>query len=601
VEPAGLRGAGAASRYEILGHLATGGMAELYLVRPTGAPAARPVVLKRIMADYSRNPRFVAMFLDEARLAAQLDHPNVARVLDIGRVGDAPFFTMEYVHGENVRDILQRVARRGGRIPLEHVLTIAIGAAAGLHHAHERPGPDGRPLEIVHRDVSPSNLMVSYAGEVKVLDFGIAKAADRSAETRTGAVKGKVAYMSPEQCTGQPLDRTSDVFALGIILFEMATMTRLFRHASDFETMNHIVNLPLPSPRARRPDLPPALADIIVRALARRPEDRFATAGELAAALEVYAVRAGVTLAPAALGGYLHQLFGARPEPWLALDAARAREEREDAGDAAEDVDDQDADDRIARISSVPMAEDPPTGQRRLPGYSAPPGDWEPIEPEPEDEVEDVAVAAPARPRVLPPALVVDDAEEADDPFAAPTEVVPPGQALAELLAADAGTAPLERTEPFETSAEDVPWLPPAAPARPLYRRWWLWAAVVALGIAIGAVTAKVARRGREDAAVVPADAPTVPAPTMPALAVDAAPVADPAAVGPALAIDAADAAEPVAAPTLDAGATLAPAAGSATTPAGPPRPRTPRGPRPPPPPPPVKCGDEMGIYPPCE
>jgi eukaryotic-like serine/threonine-protein kinase len=209
VDPAGQRNAGAASnQYQILGHLATGGMAELYLARAVGiAGFERYVVLKRIMAEHARNHRFVTMFLDEARLAAQLHHPNIAQVYDIGRVSDSYFFTMEYVHGENVRDLLQRVAALKRQIPFEVSLTVIAGAAAGLHYAHDKRGINRQPLGIVHRDVSPSNLMVAYEGAVKLVDFGIAKASHRMTETRSGAVKGKVAYMSPEQCTGHPLDR----------------------------------------------------------------------------------------------------------------------------------------------------------------------------------------------------------------------------------------------------------------------------------------------------------------------------------------------------------------------------------------------------------
>jgi serine/threonine protein kinase len=170
-------------------------MAELYLARAVGiAGFERYVVLKRIMAEHARNHRFVTMFLDEARLAAQLHHPNIAQVYDIGRVSDSYFFTMEYVHGENVRDAA--AAGRGAQkrqIPIEVTLTVIAGAAAGLHYAHDK-SRDGKPLEIVHRDVSPSNVMVGHDGVIKVVDFGVAKAADRMTETRSGTVKGKIAY-----------------------------------------------------------------------------------------------------------------------------------------------------------------------------------------------------------------------------------------------------------------------------------------------------------------------------------------------------------------------------------------------------------------------
>src|SRR6185436_14056374 len=182
---------------QILAKLATGGMAEIFLARGEGvAGVERYCVLKRILQDRASDPAFVKMFLDEARLAAQLQHPNIAQVYDIGKLGDSYFFTMEYVHGETVRAMLQRAAGLRREIPLSCVLTVAAGSAAGLHHAHDRHGMDGKPLGVVHRDVSPSNLMVSYEGAVKVVDFGVAKAADRITETRSGTVKGKIAYMS---------------------------------------------------------------------------------------------------------------------------------------------------------------------------------------------------------------------------------------------------------------------------------------------------------------------------------------------------------------------------------------------------------------------
>jgi serine/threonine protein kinase len=298
-------------------------MAELYLARSVGiAGFERHVVLKRIMAEHARNHRFVTMFLDEARLAAQLHHPNIAQVYDIGRVGESYFFTMEYVHGENVRDLLQRVAALKRQIPIEVTLTIIAGAAAGLHYAHDKRGLDRAPLGIVHRDISPSNLMVAYQGVVKLVDFGIAKASHRMTETRSGAVKGKVAYMSPEQCTGHPLDRRSDLFSLGIVLYEMVTMTRLYKYGTDFETMTHIVNHPPPPPSSRRPDVPRELEQIILKALAKRADDRYQSAGELLEAIEQFASRARLALSPMGLARYVRELFGERPEPWYELEAA---------------------------------------------------------------------------------------------------------------------------------------------------------------------------------------------------------------------------------------------------------------------------------------
>src|SRR3954464_14026988 len=270
-----------ANSYQILAKLAAGGMAEIFLARGEGvAGVERYCVLKRILRDRATDVHFVRMFLDEARLAAQLQHPNIAQVYDIGKLGDSYFFTMEYVHGETVRALLHRAQGLRRKLPINCVLTIAAGTAAGLHHAHARLGAGGRALGIVHRDVSPSNLMVSYEGGVKVVDFGVAKAADRPQETKSGTVKGKISYLSPEQCKGKRVDRRSDLFSLGICFWEMLTTERLYKRASDFENMSAIVPEDTPPPSSRRPDVPPEIDELVLRLLAKSPDDRFQTADE---------------------------------------------------------------------------------------------------------------------------------------------------------------------------------------------------------------------------------------------------------------------------------------------------------------------------------
>jgi serine/threonine protein kinase len=214
-------------------------MARIYLARSTGIGAfERYVVLKLILPERQSDELSVRMFLDEARLAATLNHQNVAQVFEVGEDGGVHYLAMEYVHGQDLRAILAKAGSLGIRVPIDLGLTIVVAAAAGLHHAHERRGTDGQPLGIVHRDVSPSNIMVGYDGAVRMLDFGIAKATERSVETVSGIIKGKFAYMSPEQCRGRDVDRRSDVFALGIILYEVTTQHRCFRADSDFDTMH---------------------------------------------------------------------------------------------------------------------------------------------------------------------------------------------------------------------------------------------------------------------------------------------------------------------------------------------------------------------------
>ncbi len=311
-----------ANNYQVLARLATGGMAEIFLARGTSTTGVeRYVVLKRILRDRANDVQLVKMFLDEARLASQLQHPNVAQVYDIGKLGESYFFTMEYVHGETVRGLLHRARSLRRELPANVILTIVAGAAAGLHHAHERLGHDGKPLGIVHRDVSPSNLMVSFEGGVKVVDFGVAKAENRAQETRSGTVKGKIAYLSPEQCRGASVDRRSDLFSLGIVFWEMLTIERLYKRGSDFENMTAIVTEdPIP-PSSRRPGISPELDRICLRLLAKNPDDRYQTADEVVEALEEASPRLGAMISSSAVGRLVRDMFGQRPEPWLEMDS----------------------------------------------------------------------------------------------------------------------------------------------------------------------------------------------------------------------------------------------------------------------------------------
>jgi serine/threonine protein kinase len=297
-------------KYELLRRLAVGGMAEIFLARAVGIEGfEKLVVLKSILGQHAGDEQFVRMFLDEARLAATFHHPNVAQVFDIGRVGQQHFFTMEYIEGQDLRQVLAAARQRSEGLPLEHAIAIVIGASAGLHYAHERTGPDGQPLRIVHRDVSPSNVLVSYDGCVKVVDFGIAKASTHKAATRTGFIKGKVLCMSPEQCRGETLDRRSDIFALGILLYELTVSKRPFEGENDYAILHQIVDKDVIPPSAHRPDYPPALETIVLRALKRDREERYATAQELQIDLETFARENDLVVSPIELGRFMNELF----------------------------------------------------------------------------------------------------------------------------------------------------------------------------------------------------------------------------------------------------------------------------------------------------
>src|SRR5581483_3553236 len=226
--PPVLSQADAIGRYQVLRRLARGGMAEVLLARVTGLEGfEKLVVIKKILPELTDSPEFVEMFLDEARMLAQLTHSNIAQVHDIGSVGGAYFISMEFLHGQDLRTITRAVARRGGVLPLEHLIFVASSVCAGLHYANEKIGRDGQPLGIVHRDVSPHNVFVTYDGAVKLLDFGIAKTAQRTSHTRVGTLKGKIGYMSPEQCRSErDLDRRADVYSVGVLMWEMLTGER---------------------------------------------------------------------------------------------------------------------------------------------------------------------------------------------------------------------------------------------------------------------------------------------------------------------------------------------------------------------------------------
>ncbi len=330
---------GGPSRYQVLGRLAGGGMAEILLGKmTTGTGIAKHVVLKRVLAEYGDDPEYLQMFLDEARVSFTLAHPNIAQVYDFTEIDGAYYLAMEYVHGENTHHLLVRSAKNRQPVPLDIAATIIVGAAGGLHHAHTRTTSDRRPLGIVHRDVSPSNIMLSFEGSVKVVDFGVAKATNqqgqRLAHTHAGATKGKVGYMSPEQIRAPAtVDRRSDIFTLGIVMWELLTCKRLYKRATDLETMEATCNHIAPPPSRFRDQVPPGFDAVVARALAKDPESRFATAGEMLVAVEKAAVSAGLVLSTFNLGSFITELFGETPEPWVELSTVDRRHDAEPTTD----------------------------------------------------------------------------------------------------------------------------------------------------------------------------------------------------------------------------------------------------------------------------
>lgn len=308
-------------RYELLRRLAVGGMAEVYLAAAAGPGDFRKVVaIKRLLPQHALDPQLLRMFLDEARLMARLSHPHVPQVTDVddgggGEVPGIPYFVMEYVHGTDLRGVLNAA---GGPLPLEQALAITCAVAAGLHHAHEHRGASGQAMDIVHRDVSPSNVLVSFDGGVKITDFGVAKWAEQRSHTHHGQLKGKFAHMSPEQCRGEALDRRSDVFALGTLLYEMTTGRPPFSADTEYDLLTQIVSRDAPAPRRPGEIYPAALETIVMKALRRDRNDRYASTQELQLDLESFARERRLVVSPVALAGYLESLFGAQVTEWRA-------------------------------------------------------------------------------------------------------------------------------------------------------------------------------------------------------------------------------------------------------------------------------------------
>ena len=273
--------------YVLVKKLATGGMAEIWLARQRGiAGFSRFLVLKKILPHLAEQETFLRMFHDEARTSALLAHPNIVQIHALGQAEGTSFIAMEYIAGENLAQVAWRGLKRGSPFPVEHAARVVADACKALHYAHTLAADDGRPLGIVHRDISPQNILVTYDGEVKVVDFGIAKAASQTVHTQTGMLKGKYSYMSPEQCTGDPVDHRSDIFSLGILLYELVTGKRLFKHDSELMILDMITQRPVVPPSEVRSGVDPALEAVVLRALEKAPGDRFQSARQMQIALE---------------------------------------------------------------------------------------------------------------------------------------------------------------------------------------------------------------------------------------------------------------------------------------------------------------------------
>ncbi|HEX5747812.1 MAG TPA: protein kinase [Archangium sp.] len=297
-------------KYLLLERINVGGMAEVFTAKAFGVEGfERILAIKKILPTMAEDEEFITMFIDEARISVELNHANVVRIDELGKHEDTYFIAMEYVAGRDLRTLLERYRRRKEIMPTAQAVFVASKMCEGLDYAHRKKDARGQDLGIIHRDVSPQNILISYEGEVKIIDFGIAKAANRSQKTQAGILKGKFGYMSPEQVRGLPIDRRSDVFAVGVILYEMLTGERLFVGESDFSTLEKVRNADVPMPRQFNPNIPAGLEKVLMKALARDVEDRYQWASDLQEDLMRFLLAGDAIYSSKHLSAYMKEAF----------------------------------------------------------------------------------------------------------------------------------------------------------------------------------------------------------------------------------------------------------------------------------------------------
>ena len=328
-------------RYDLIYRIGSGGMATVFVARLSGlAGFERLVAVKVIHQHLADSRKFVQMFLDEARMAASIHHPNVVETYEVGRDDGLFFIVGEFVPGQDLNRLLRRVEEQEKTLSQGMVAKITSQICFGLHAAHETRDKDGNPLNLIHRDVSPNNILISYDGYVRLIDFGVAWAQNKMAQTESGALKGKIGYISPEQITGQAIDRRSDIFSVGVLAYTMATLTHPFPGDSDAERLNKIITGDMLAPSEMLPDIDPEFEEIILKAMATSPGDRFETAAEMGKALENFAERTGDAIKAESLGVLMQGLFSVEQEIHQArISAYRAAIEQEQGkdGDFSED------------------------------------------------------------------------------------------------------------------------------------------------------------------------------------------------------------------------------------------------------------------------
>ena len=399
-------------RYELIRKIAAGGMAEIFLARQWGAGGFfRDVVVKRLFRHLAEHPTQLRMFQDEGRLLSELSHPNIPQVYDVAFSDGYWYIAMEHVDGPTLADLWHRGARNGHPMPLAVAIAVVLQICEALHHAHERADRGHTPLRIVHRDVTPQNMMLTRDGVMKLMDFGVALTAARRETENTGAVRGTVAYMAPEQVRARPLDKRADVFALGVVLYELTTGTRLYR-GSDIQIMTQVVEQDAPPPSSKAPDYPADLEQVVLEALSRDRGRRTPSAAHLAWKLEELAIRRGMLVGPRTVARYVSQTMPAERVQEHALAMVATSQSMEAAARQAEaspsEYDDPGLMDDLQLLSLPP---EQAGGEGALDPLDLP------IEPDAQDRISAplplVTKSWPGRP--VPPEPMIEDGDEALD------------------------------------------------------------------------------------------------------------------------------------------------------------------------------------------
>src|SRR5580698_6424693 len=302
-------------KYYLLERINVGGMAEVFKAKTFGVEGfERLLAVKRILPNIAEDEEFITMFIDEAKIAVQLQHANIAQIFDLGKVEDSFFIALEHVAGKDLRSIFDRLRGKGETMPIQQACHMIMQVCEGLDYAHNKRDAQGRELHLVHRDISPQNVLIGYDGEVKLIDFGIAKAAGKASKTQAGILKGKFGYMSPEQVRGLPIDRRSDIFAVGIVLYELLTGERLFVGESDFSTLEKVRNVEIVPPSSYNKKIPPELEKLVLKALARDPEDRYGNAIDLHDDLQSFLYSIGEFYSRKDLAAWMKKTFAVEIE-----------------------------------------------------------------------------------------------------------------------------------------------------------------------------------------------------------------------------------------------------------------------------------------------